>query len=439
MEGTAEGDSRRVLEGEERESSAVEEQEERESAVAAEGEEEEESGVDEGTAESESTAAKGNTAAGTVRERKTATVKRETENESEETQEKEVWLLTGGTGLIGTRVAAFLASQMEAKPWIRLRVLVRNSSDTSRLAGECTAAFLSRQLEVARTDLEVPHLLRKVFTPDVTYVYHVAAKGGDWGVEEEFYLSNELATANLVRFASELPRLKRFLHVSTVDVYPHIAPADCHEWVPPQRTSRYHYSRTKAAAEYIVTAADLPWTIVRPAVVYGPHSYTWGLQEAMLLHRGRGVTVAGARCRSGAAYVDDVARAIIMAAQSEVSLCRRYNVSNPESCSTWRQFYDDIADGIGAQRAKISVPYWLAWVCAWLMEFFYRLFGWDDNRPLLTFFLLRLVANDQDWPIDAARRDFGWRPEVSHEEGIKRTVEWLQRSKIYLEDGYLHW
>lgn len=356
----------------------------------------------------------------------------------EEGHEREVWLVTGATGLIGTRVAAMLSEEAAKKPWVRVRVLVRNTSDTSRLARECRDAFLSRQLEVARTELESPYLLRKAFTDDVTYVYHIAAKGGDWGVEEEFYLSNEVATRSLVQLSLKLPRLKRFLHVSTVDVYPHIAPEDCTEDVPPQRQSRYHYSRTKAAAEYIVMASDLPWTIVRPAVVYGPHSYTWGLQEAMLLQRGRGVCVAGAKCKSGAAYVDDVARAIIMAAQSEVALCRKYNVSNPESCSTWREFYDDIADGIGAPRAKISVPYWLAWIVAWFLEFLYRLMGWDDSRPLLTFFLLRLVANDQDWPIDAARRDFGWRPQVSHKEGIQKTIEWLKSSKIYLEDGYLH-
>ena len=35
-------------------------------------------------------------------------------------------------------------------------------------------------------------------------------------------------------------------------------------------------------------------TIVRPAVVYGPYSYTWGLQEAILINQGKGVLIDGA-------------------------------------------------------------------------------------------------------------------------------------------------
>jgi len=240
----------------------------------------------------------------------------------------------------------------------------------------------------------------------------------------------------MVEFGQQCPNLKRFLHVSTVDVYPHLLPKDCHENVEPVTKSKYHYTHTKAKAERIVTASELLWTIIRPAVVYGPHSYTWGLQEAILINQGKGVLIDGANYKSGAIYIDDLVEAIILGSRSPVSVGRKYNACDPTS-GTWKEFYDGIADAIGKPRVKFSIPFWVAWVATFLMEFIWRLFNFQ-NRPLLTFFLLRLIAYDQDWPIFRAQEDFGWVPRTQLKDGMEKMTNWLTATNLYLDTDFLH-
>ena len=137
-------------------------------------------------------------------------------------------------------------------------------------------------------------------------------------------------------------------------------------------------------------------------------------------------------------HVDDVVRAIIMSANSQRTIREQYNVTNPISCGTWREFYDAIADGIGKPRVKRSIPYWIANIIAIVLEFTYRTFKWENNRPLLTHFLLRLISKDQLWPIDKAGDHFGWKPLISQAEGTVSVIEWLNQSKAYSNEELLH-
>jgi nucleoside-diphosphate-sugar epimerase len=73
--------------------------------------------------------------------------------------------------------------------------------------------------------------------------------------------------------------------------------AECDEDVSIPLRRRAAYSQTKAWAEQLVLDMhrmhDLPVTILRPAVVYGPRSFSWGLEEAKLLYRRRGFLISG--------------------------------------------------------------------------------------------------------------------------------------------------
>jgi len=47
------------------------------------------------------------------------------------------------------------------------------------------------------------------------------------------------------------------------------------------------------------------------------------------------------------------------------------------------------------------------------------------GRPLLTRHAVLLLSRDQEFPCEAAKRDFHFVPTVSLSEGISRTLEWL--------------
>lgn len=91
------------------------------------------------------------------------------------------------------------------------------------------------------------------------------------------------------------------------------------------------------------------------------------------------------------------------------SIGRIYNVANPNSPS-WRVWYDKLADGLHCARVQHSVPLWLATILAWLFETWARLVQ-RPHRPLLTLFVLPLIARPQLYPIRRAFLDFGWQPQ----------------------------
>lgn len=271
----------------------------------------------------------------------------------------------------------------------------------------------------------------------VTLVFHIAAAGGDWGRIDDFYKANEVTTRNLLQVCLEQgTNVKRFVHVSTVDIYAkYLPPNKC---VPSRDTpldldSDFGYTTTKARADVLVWEAQdlgLETVILRPAAVYGDGSLSFGGTEAIETYEGRMRCVNHGRAISGIVHVNDVARALLLASTAPQARNRIYNVSD-HSTGTWKNFYDTIARALDKPLAP-SLPYWVAWLVAISGETWFRVRGITSHRPLATRFVLALVSRDQLWPIASARQDFGWQPEVLFEDGMKSMCEHIITHKMYL-------
>eukprot|EP00013_Stygamoeba_regulata_P023921 CAMPEP_0177652578 /NCGR_PEP_ID=MMETSP0447-20121125/13213_1 /TAXON_ID=0 /ORGANISM="Stygamoeba regulata, Strain BSH-02190019" /LENGTH=450 /DNA_ID=CAMNT_0019155849 /DNA_START=28 /DNA_END=1380 /DNA_ORIENTATION=+ len=348
------------------------------------------------------------------------------------------------------------AAEANDVPWEKatsatwcIRATARLNSDLRPLR-QALGPDLWRCVQVYYASLEEEKEVRSLYTPNVAMVIHSAAKGGDWGEYDEFYRCNELATQLMVSEAVRLHskqqeeclsnRLVRFIHVSTVDVYPHkVTPADCDESkvTVSSKNRRYGYTATKARAEEIVLEAvrehALPACIVRPAAVYGAGSYSWGLVEARVMRQGRGFLVNGSRFSSGLVHVRDVAHGVVAALDAPLKrvLGRAYNLADPRA--DWRTFYDRLAEHLNMPPVRRSFPYWLLYLVALLLEFVWRTFSLEC-RPLITLFLLRLIGQPQLWPIEAARRDLGWVPREPFEERLREQCDWLKSTGLYLDD-----
>jgi len=293
----------------------------------------------------------------------------------------------------------------------------------------------------ARGSLEDASFVSREFSElsdAVEYVYHVAAQGRDWGPWEEYYSANVVVTSNLVEaVVKNCKKLHRFLHVSTVDVYD---PSECTEhcdqdtYVSADRHA--FYSKTKVLAERIVSGAFLrfkmPMTIVRPSIVFGPGSWSWGLEEAQLMYQGQGVLIDNGRSTCGAIFIDDIVSGIHMAAESLNSIGKVYNLADNTDLP-WRVYFDTMAEGIGVPLVKRSVPHWLAYIVAWVLELVWKLLR-KKNRPVLTLFVLALIGRSQKYPINRAYEDFGWRPRVPFKEAMLRTTRWLLETRLHMTD-----
>ena len=234
-------------------------------------------------------------------------------------------LVTGGTGLIGGRVAEKLVQECNAG----VRILLRNFARALRVA--------RYPVELAYGDLtEIDQVSRAAEGCDI--VVHCAyGNSGDEAVRRSV---NVLGTKNALEAALRA-RVKRFVHISTMQVYGPLPDGDIDESVP-RRYFGHAYSDSKLEAEELVLEYarqhGLPAVILQPTIVYGPYSLIWTVNLLSSLRKQRHILVDGGFGFCNAVYVDDVADSILLAAVRDEAVGESFMIS-AEHPVTWRDFY----------------------------------------------------------------------------------------------------
>ena len=323
-------------------------------------------------------------------------------------------LVTGASGFLGGRLAQVLVARGEV-----VRILARPGGDLRHLT--------DLPLEVVQGDLAAKESLAAA-VKGVTHIYHCAGCSTDWDPWDVFYAANVAGVRNLLDAALQVSSLQRFLHVSTTDVYGYPA-VPCNESHPLTDVG-LPYNRTKCQGEECVCEASrrsgLPVTVVRPATIYGPRSKDFVIEIAKLIRQGAMAVVDGGRSPGGFSYVDNAVDAIIRAATLPETFGRYYNLADGTGV-TWRHYVDALADGLGERRPWINIPSAIAFPLARSLESTHRLLRLP-GRPLLTCNAVYLLCRNQEYPIEGARRDLGFSPAVSFDEGMGRTVNWLKKN-----------
>jgi nucleoside-diphosphate-sugar epimerase len=234
-------------------------------------------------------------------------------------------------------------------------------------------------------------------------------------------------TENLLEAARTAPRLERFLHVSTTDVYGY--PAVPGDETQPTMDAGLPYNQTKRLGELAVWNAyrehSLPITIVRPATIYGPRGKDFTAEIAKLLRQRLMATIDGGEARGGFAYVDNVVHAMLEASTAAVAVGEAYNLADGTG-ATWQRYLELFATGLNCPYPWIDLGFDNAMTLAKLFEATHRLLQLP-GRPLLTRHAVKLLGVDQEFPTAKARQDFGFSPTISLEEGIARSVAWVKQ------------
>ncbi len=320
-------------------------------------------------------------------------------------------LVTGGSGFLGSHLVEALIARGE-----RVRVLTRPTSQTDHLE--------SLGVELVHGDLSDRPSLETALQ-SIERVYHCAALAADWGTWEAFRAANVTGVDNLLAAALE-SNVDKVIHVSTTDVYGHPDyPAD---ESAPFRPRGWPYGDTKIEGEQIVwdyhRQHGLPITVVRPVNIYGPRSTTFVMEIVDLLKEGGMIHIGSGEKPAGLAYVSNVVDLMLRAADSDASVGQAYNACDG-SAVTWRQYVDRLAEIVGAPSPRVTIPHRLAYLLGWGMEKIYGALR-ITSRPLLTRMTADLFSTDQGFPIEKARRELGYEPQVDFEEGMRRVQAWLQ-------------
>lgn len=325
-------------------------------------------------------------------------------------------LVTGASGLLGHALALRLTQDGD-----NVRVLLRDPEKQLPLFGDTAVEWVKGSLQ------DKERLFDAV--KGVDEVYHCAATSTDWAPWKQFVAGNVDGVRNLLEVVKEHCNLRRFLHVSSTDVYGY-PKSPCSEDVA-MKDAGLPYNMTKIAGEKLVRAAGvegLPITIVRPATIYGPRDHDFVTEVFQQLKQNNMPLIGGGRSSPGLLFINNAVDGLIAAARSPNTIGKVYNLRD-ESAETWEEYLHEFADQAELPRTKLRLPLWFAWSMACSLEVVHKLLGWKA-RPLLTRHTVYLMTRDAAFPIDRARKDFGFRSKVSFQEAVARSVDWVRSQQL---------
>ena len=318
-------------------------------------------------------------------------------------------LVTGGAGFIGSAV---------------VRQAIRDGHEVVNLDALTYAACLdnlkpvmnSPSYQFENADVCDSNSLRNIFAshaPDA--VMHLAAESHvDRSIDGpgQFIETNVTGTFRLLEAARAYwidqgkPESFRFHHISTDEVYGSLGPTGMFTEDTPY-DPRSPYSASKAASDHLVRAwgetYGLPILVTNCSNNYGPYHFPEKLIPVVILNALAGKPIPiygdGSNIRDWL-YVEDHADALLTVLQKG-RVGRTYNIGG-----------ENEATNLELVRTLCSIL--------------------DEMRPqtksysdLITFVQDR-PGHDQRYAIDPARirEELGWRPSVTVEEGLRRTVRW---------------
>jgi nucleoside-diphosphate-sugar epimerase len=325
-------------------------------------------------------------------------------------------LITGASGFIGGRLARRLAQD-----GYMVRALVRESSDISHLE--------ELNVQIVVGDLTNAASLTSA-VDGCDYVLHCGALVSDWATVKEITHINVDGTRSLLQ-ASVRASVKRFIHVSTTDVYGYPDTTAIDEEYTATRFRNW-YAQTKLQAEVEVRHAQdkdgLRTVILRPATVYGPGSKEVVGEIARAIQGGHMLLIDRGRAVAGLCYVENLIDAAILALHHDSAPGNAFNVSDGVAI-TWQQFTGDLAEGLGCGKVRWSLPYWIAASVGFSLEHAYRLLRRATGLSvpaLLSRQAVQVLGKNQDFSNRKLRDTLGWEPKVDYASGLELTLDWLK-------------
>jgi nucleoside-diphosphate-sugar epimerase len=327
--------------------------------------------------------------------------------------------VTGGGGFLGRHIVRKL----------------RERGFSVRVAGRRAYPDLAAGgVECVRADVADAEAVRNACA-GVAAVFHVASRSGIWGPRSVYHRDNVLGAENILA-ACRHNGVRRLVYTSTPSVVYGDGPIEGgDESLPYPRRYLTPYAATKAEAEQMILAANgdgFRTCALRPHLVWGPGNDQLIQKLIWRARNGRLAQVGDGKNRISVSYVENVADAHVAAldalANGTGAAGKAYFVNDTEPVLCW-EFIRRILECAGAPYPKRRVPLWLAYGFGAVCEAAGRLTGRKAD-PVMTRFLAMQFATSHWFRTDAARRDLGWSPAVSLDEGLCRFAIGLRNAGL---------
>ena len=317
--------------------------------------------------------------------------------------------MTGGGGFLGSHLVRALLARGDA-----VCILARGDYPELEALGA----------SMVRGDVrDAPTVARAVEGVDV--VFHTAAMAGGWGDARDFEAVNVGGTENVVA-ACRASGVGSLVYTSSPSVVH--APRDIEgedESIPYAEHFTAHYPRTKALGEKVVRRAaskSLRTVSLRPHLIWGPGDRHLLPRLVARARAGRLRQVGPRDPLTDTIYIDNCVDAHLLAASALAANAdlsgRAYFVSDDAPIGIWTMARRMLA-AAGAGTVGPPVPARLAYAMGGLLEGVHGLFG-IAREPFITRFAATELSHAQWFDISAAKRDLGYAPRVTLDEGLAR-------------------
>lgn len=330
-------------------------------------------------------------------------------------------LVTGGGGFLGTYI---------------VKELLKNPSYlVTNFSRHAYAHLEELGVPTIKGDLRKREDVEKALGHGFDGIFHVAALAGVWGKYQDYYDINFVGTKNLLEVAAQLG-IQRFVYTSTPSVV--FNKEDIlgqGEELPYATEFLTPYAETKTMAEKLVLEMNNGTTLLtcalRPHLIWGPgdpHIFPRIIQKGK---EGKLRIVGDGENLVDIIYVENAAIAHVKAFEHltpHSKVCgEAYFLGQERPVKLW-DFINQVLSYAKVEPVMKMIDTSSAYRLGWLLEKIFKMLGINKPEPPMTRFVALNLGKSHYFSHLKAKKDFGYVPKISIEEGLKKTFS--NRQKI---------
>jgi len=339
-------------------------------------------------------------------------------------------LVTGAPGWLGTRFARTLAEGLpdteqfkNGSPERLIRCLVLPDQDTGALEA------IRGRIEIIRGDITSPETLKAFFqgAAGATLFHCAGIVHPNKGVKQ-FYSVNADGTRNLVE-AAVSRGVRRMVHVSSNSPIG-CNPSPDHRFDEASSYNPYmNYGKSKKLGEDIVNAVGkknlIETVIIRPPWFYGPDQPPRQTLFFKMIRDGKAPIVGDGQNMRSMAYVDNICQGMLLSELVQEAAGKTYWIAD-ERPYTMNEIVDTIEALLEKEfnqkctHKRMRLP-GLAGDVAQLADWCLQSAGVYNQKIHVLSEMNKSIACS----VEMAKKELGYDPKISLEEGMRRSLRWV--------------
>ena len=331
-------------------------------------------------------------------------------------------LVTGATGFIGKRLVKKLVEEGR-----NVRCLVRDTSKTEELSYLNVDFFIGdiRNLNSLKEAME-----------GIDVVYHLAGRANPSIVKPYKYYEeiNVIGTNNVLEAVLLNKNIKKIVLMSSIAATGPSRDSNLlNEKSALKPITKYGESKVqveKMAKEYH-RKHNMPIVVIRPPMVYGIGDKDWVGFFNMVKTAGQSgkyLPVPGNHENLfDFCFVDNLVDGLIGAEKSSKTIGQTYFLSDDHSY-TIKEILSAITTSFKVSYPKKFWPKGFSMILATILEAIGYVFRFDP--PLSRRDVKWMTTNYWVCDCTKAKKDFGYNPKITLEDGVRMTIEWAQKKGV---------